>query len=181
MTDVERVAQAFEEFEICSHDPKWSSWLMDQFFASTLGVHRGTITEIFRGLDLALKRHDVRLTETVASLIVTVIRTALVNCPDFIRVVDWDWAQNQIAEGVSPARAYLFLHCIPPETMVPASLLAILRTLAETTYFDEALIAFADDFERPVVREELQEWRSNGWEPRLQARSMLSSRTIDTR
>ena len=162
MTEIERIASAFEELDISSHDPKWSSWLLDRMFDSALGDGRSTIPDILRGFDLALKRNNVHLTDTVANLIVSVIRTGLVHQKDFFRQVNWEWTRDEFAQGITPARAYLFQRCVPPGQLAPASVLTILRALKETPYLDEALAALGDDFQRPDLHHELQEWRSNG-------------------
>ena len=164
MTDIEQFAATFEKFDLHDSDPKWSSWLLERLFDAVPGGDVGAMTELLRGLDLALKRNDVRLTDCVANFILDVAKTALVwrRKEGLSEQADWNWANEELARGVEAARAYLFLWVLPPDRAMPGSLLAILRGLEGTSRFDEAMNNLAEDFERPAVRRELLDWRANG-------------------
>ncbi len=108
MTDINDLASAFDRMELPTHDPNWSSWVLEQLYETTLGNHQATITDLFRGFDLALKRDDVDLTESVANLIKDVVVMGFTKYKRSYAQSDWGWANNELARGVSPARAYLF-------------------------------------------------------------------------
>jgi hypothetical protein len=163
MTDIDEIAAAFEKFDLPGDDPKWSSWLLDRLIETILSNPQYTMTDLFRGFDLALKRNGVHLTEMVANLIKDVALTGFfTRYKTRYEKAEWGWANDEIEGGVSAARAYLFLRTLPPDKTTPASLVAILRALEGSPRFDEAVAALSDDFDRPEVQQELQRWETNG-------------------
>ena len=162
MTDINPIAAAFEEFDLRGDDPKWSSWALERLFESILRDSRSTMTDLFRGFDLALKRNGVGLTETVANLIKDVTLTALARHRQEYGEVKWEWENDELSRGVGAARAYLYLRTLPPEVAPPASLVASLRALEGSPRFDEAVATLSDDFDRAEVKQELRRWETTG-------------------
>ncbi len=167
MTNLEEIAAAFDRLELSTHDPKWSSWVLEQLFETVLVNHQGTMTDILQGFDLALRRNDVSLTESVANLIKDVVVTGFTRHKSSYAQAEWGWANHELTHDIGAAQAYLFLHALPPDKATPASLLSILRGLEGTSRFDEAIDTFSEDFERPAVQQELQRWRADGMETRV--------------
>ena len=70
---------------------------------------------------------------------------------------NWGWANEELTKGISPARCYLFLYALPPDKATPASIVAVLRGLADTPYSAHAVDMRSDDLERadmkPLLRE----------------------------
>jgi hypothetical protein len=162
MTDINEIASSFEKFELRSHDPKWSSGVLDQLFATVLSKPQATMTDLFRGFDLALKRNAVDLTETVANLVKDTVITGFTKHKKAYGQAEWDWANEELAHGAGAARSYLFLHALPPDRATPASVVSILRGLEGTPRFDEAVATLSDELERPDVKQELRHWCANG-------------------
>jgi len=162
MIDLDDIALMFDRFELATNDPRWSSWALERFVETVLTENHATMTDLIRGFDLALRRHDVDLTPAVANFIRALSSTGFVICRDWWKQADWAWATDELIHGVSAARAYLLLCNIPPDQTKPAALLAILRALEGTCRFDEAVASLADDLGQPAVREELSKGRENG-------------------
>ncbi len=165
MTEVNDIAVQFEKLDIQTHDPKWSSWVLERLFETVLAQPQATLTDLFRGFDLALKRNTVHLTETVANLVKDVIVTGFTKYRVAYDRVEWDWANDELARGASPARCYFFLHVLPPDKATPTALMSILRGLEGTPRFEEAVATLSDDFDRPEVKQELKRWQANGMAP----------------
>jgi hypothetical protein len=162
MIDINQIASAFERFELSSHDPKWSSWVLEQLFDSVLNKQHATMTDLLHGFDLALKRNDVALTDSVANLIKDTVVTGFSKHRSAYNQAQWMWANEELANEVSAARAYFFLHALPPNEATSSSLSSIIHSLEGTARFDEAIEALSDDFARPDVKQELLRWMTNG-------------------
>jgi hypothetical protein len=162
MIDINEVASSFENFELATHDPKWSSGLLDQLFDTVLSKPQASMTDLFRGFDLALKRNAVDLTETVANLVKDTVITGFTKHRKAYGEAEWDWANHELAQAPSAARSYLFLHALPPDQATPASIVSILQGLEGTPRFEEAIATLSDELERPDVKEEIRHWCANG-------------------
>lgn len=155
MINEEKIQAAFlHDYDLASSDPKWSSWHLERCLASLLEDQQGTIADIFRGLDLALKTGDVRLTETVATFIQVVGRLAFAKYRDAYDRADWTWAERGLAGELSPARAYLLLRTLPADRTTPDVASTILRGLDGTPQFEEAAATLADELEPSVIHPE---------------------------
>ncbi|MGL4550351.1 MAG: hypothetical protein ACRC33_04125 [Gemmataceae bacterium] len=156
------IAAAFEKFDLTGSEPAWSSWTLEQLSEATLSRPGVTIADLFRGFDLALKRNGVELTEVVANLVKDVALIGFTRHKAAFALAEWDWANEELAKGVSAPRAYFFLRALPPDRTTPASLLSILRSLEGSARFQEAVHVLEDDFERADVKRELRRWRADG-------------------
>ncbi|MBX9622240.1 MAG: hypothetical protein K2X82_00340 [Gemmataceae bacterium] len=161
MTDINEIVAGFEKFDIQSNDPKWSSWLLERFFEAALNQPQASMTDVFRGFNLALKKHHVKLTETVANLVKDVVRTAFSIHKAAYAKAEWGWASDELATESSAAQCYLFMLALPPDKLTSAVVVAILRGLEGTPQLDEAIVNLSDDLERPDVKQELQRWRAS--------------------
>lgn len=169
-SNVQDAASAFEGFDLASGDPKWSSRLLDRLFERVLGEPQSTMTGLLRGFDLALARHEARLTESVAALINDVVVTAFTRYRHLYDQAEWEWANDALARGTTAARAYFFLHALPPDQAAPESLLSILRALEGTSRFDEAVSTLSEEIDQSAVKQELRKWRTNGMGTQAEAR-----------
>lgn len=165
MTDLTEILAAFEKFDIQSHDPKWSSWVLERFFETALTQPEACVTDVFRGFNLALKVHHVKLTPTVANLAMDLVKTGFSLHRGAFAKAEWNWALEELTTGASPAQCYLYTFALPPATLTPAVIVAILRGLEGTTQFDEAVLNLSDDFEQPAVKADLHEWQAEGMRP----------------
>lgn len=162
MTDHNEIVTTFEKFDIQSHDPKWSSWVLERFFEAALSQPEASMTDVFRGFSLALKKHHVKLTQTVANLVMDLVKTGYSLHRTAYSKTEWDWAIEELKAGTSPAQCYLFTFALPPAKMTPAVVVAILRGLEGTSQLDEAVVNLSDDLERPDVKEQLRDWLKKG-------------------
>ncbi len=167
MTNLDEIAAACDRLELSTHDPKWSSRVLEQLFETVLVDHQGTMTDLLQGFDLALRRNGVGLTESVANLIKDVVVIGFTRHKSSYDQTEWGWANHELTGEINAAQAYLFLHALPSDKATPASLLSILLGLEGTSQFEEAVDTLSENFERPAVRQELQRWRANGMETRV--------------
>ena len=155
MTNEEKILAVFvNDYDLISNDPMWSSWHLERCFASLLEDQRCTITEIFRGFDLALKMGNVQLTETVANLIQDVGRLAFAKHREAYDRAEWGWAEEELAGELSPAQAYLLLRTLPADRTTPDIAMAILRGLDGTPQLQEATATLADELEPSIIHPE---------------------------
>jgi hypothetical protein len=145
---VDAVKARFQAMEIDTGDPKWSSWVLDRMLDGAVSAPGGSLRDVYAGLDAALKDYSVRLTETVAHLIRDVVVKGFTQHRSAYEGMDWGWAHEELQQGPSPARCYLFLHALPPEAATPSARAAILRGLEGTDYRQEARNAFSDGLDR---------------------------------
>ena len=153
---VEAASLMFLQFAIETHEPAWSSWLLEKMLEAVLKTPKGEATDLIRGLDRALKRYHVRLTQTVANLVRDVVILTFNKAGGSYQSADWDWANEELKAGASPAQCYLFLYALPPDKLQASSVAAILRNLANTSFAKEAVVNLSDDLERPEVKPLLQ-------------------------
>ena len=149
---VNAVVLQFNKFELDTSDPKWSSWALDHFFEEVTSAPNGSLRDLYQGLDAALKAYSVELTPTVANLIKDVVVQGFTQHRSAYNSMVWDWANKELSQGASPARCYLFLLALPPETATPQSVVTIDRALQGTPYQQEAADTLADDLEKPEVQ-----------------------------
>ena len=154
---VNAVAVMFLDFQIDTHDPKWSSWRLEKLLEAVLTTPQGEVVDLIRGFDLALKKYNVNLTETVANLVKDVVILSFTRARTAYQQASWGWANEELTKGVSPARCYLFLHALPPEKASPTAVVAILRGLDGTPYSAQAVDIRSDDLERADVKPLLRE------------------------
>jgi hypothetical protein len=154
---VNAVVLMFFDFQIDTHDPKWSSWRLEKLLEAVLNTPQGEVIDLIRGFDLALEKYGVRLTETVVNLVKDVVILSFTRARAAYQQANWGWANEELAKGVSPARSYLFLYALPPDKATPAAIVGILRGLADTPYSAQAVDTRSDDLERPDVKPLLRE------------------------
>ena len=154
---VNTIALKFFDFQIDTHDPKWSSWRLEKLLEAVLHTHQGEVIDLIRGFDLALKKYNVNLTETVVNLVKDVVILCFTKARAAYQQANWEWANEELAKVASPARCYLFLYALPPDKATPASIVALLRGLADTPYSAHAVDMRSDDLERADVKPLLRE------------------------
>lgn len=154
---VNAVILMFLDFQIDTHDPKWSSWRLEKLLEAVLNTPQGEVIDLIRGFDFALEKYRVRLTETVVNLVKDVVILCFTKTRAAYQQANWGWANEELAKGVSPARCYLFLYALPPDTATPASVVAVLRGLADTPYSAHAVDMRSNDLERADVKPLLRE------------------------
>ena len=167
MTKSEEIAAAFQTMDLPDHDPKWSSSLLETLVTDHLVRKQGSISDLFQGFDLALRRSDPPLSLSVANLIRDVVQVVFLKDQKSYMAADWGWVDQWISPGIKPAQAYLFVQALPANQVRPASLLILLRALEPTAHFDEALHNLADELACPEFQEPLQQWRANGMRPEV--------------
>jgi hypothetical protein len=145
-------ALMFLWLQIDTPEPAWSSWVLEKMIDAVLKTPKGEPIDIIRGFDHALKKYNVRLTETVAKLVKDVMTSTFSKVGNWYQAADWHWANKALGNEISPARCYLFLNLLPPEKADAGSIVAILNGLADTPFVKEALAVLSDDLERPDVK-----------------------------
>lgn len=142
----------FKKHELDTSAPKWSSWLLDRFFKEVTSASGGSLQDMYQVLDAELKTYSVELTPTVANLIKDVVKHGFTQYRSAYNAMDWGWAVEELSQGASLARCYLFLLALPPEAATPQCIVTIHRSLQDTPYHQEAADTLSDDLKKPEVR-----------------------------
>lgn len=150
---VKDVVLWFKRGHLDTSDPKWSSGLLHRFLKETTSAPGGSLRDVYQGLDAALKAYAVELTYTVANLIKDVVVQGFTQHRSAYDAMEWCWANEELSNGASPARCYLFLLALPPEKVTPQSVVAIYRGLQDTPYRQEATDILSDELEKPEVQQ----------------------------
>lgn len=143
----------FKKCELDTNDPKWSSYVLDRFLEEVTSAPGGSLRDVYQGLDIFLKTYTVELTPTVANFIKDVTVQGFAQYRSAYNSMGWRWANEQLAQGASAARCYLFLRTLPPEEATAQSLVAIYRGLQGTPYQEEAANTLSDDLEKPEIQQ----------------------------
>lgn len=146
------IALMFLKFEIDTAQPKWSSCMLERMLEQVLNTPHGEALDIIRGFDLALTKYNVRLTQTVANLVKDIVVLTFTKARASYQAAEWDWANEELKMGISPARCYLFLHALPPDKADGNAIVGILRGLTGTPFLAQAVETLADDLERADVK-----------------------------
>jgi len=146
------VALMFLNFSIDTHEPAWSSWILERMIDEVMNTSKIETIDLFRAFEHAFKKYNVRLTQTVANLVKDVMTLTFSKVGNWYQAADWHWANEALGNEISPARCYLFLPLLPPDKADSRSIVAILRGLADTPFFKQAVDILSDDLERPDVK-----------------------------
>ena len=148
----EAASSLFDKLEISTQDPKWSSRVLERMLDAVVQAPQGKPTDLIRGFDLALKKYNVGLTQTLAYLVKDVVVLTFSKAGPLYQRADWQWANEELKAGVNPARCYLFLYALPRERASANAIAAILSGLAETPFLTHAVAELSDDLERADVK-----------------------------
>jgi hypothetical protein len=88
------IALKFFDFQIDTHDPKWSSWRLEKLLEAVLNTPQGEVIDLIRGFDLALEKYRVRLTETVVNLVKDVVILCFTKARVAYQQANWGWANE---------------------------------------------------------------------------------------
>lgn len=155
MSDPQTTTRIFDEFDLVGGQPVWSSWRFDQW--AQLVDPAGAVRE----LDHYLADHAVPLSGPVANFIKEITVALFQHDRTSYGLGDWNWPQDE-GWSISAVQAYLRLLAVPPDRLDSSGVVPILKALAESDHFDQALRILSEEFERPEIRKQLDEWRSNG-------------------
>jgi len=139
-------------------DPCWSSFLLDCLLETVMKPPGAKIEDLFHALYEILEESPATLGETMAYFIVCVLRGVIFLFRDACNSLDMSWMVQHVVVGCTPAQAYLACLSVPSRTMTPLCAATILRELANSPYWEEALNTLSDDFNTDDARRLLAEW-----------------------
>lgn len=136
-------------------EPTWSSWFLDRFFEAVMATPGGSVGDVLRALFDLLSEPAKPLSETMMWFIMAIVRPNFVRYRDSVDTSEFIWlVRDQYA---TESQAYLAMLCIPPAIMKPMCAIAILRKLAPTPFWNEALNNLNEDLESEEGRNLLRE------------------------
>jgi hypothetical protein len=148
-----------------SNDPRWSSWMLDRLLDAVTGAPEGSIGDLLHALYDLLGEDSCDLAEPVRNIIKDLVVQCFTQHRASYDATDLRWMVDTIVEGPTRAQAYLGLHAIPPAIMRPRCAVAILKALASTLYWKEAVNTLDEDLNSQEARALLCEWLMEGINP----------------
>lgn len=148
-----------------SSDPRWSSWMLDRLLEAVTETPGGDVGDLLHALHGLLGEYSCDLTEPVRNITKDLVVQCFTQHRASYDATDLRWMVEKTIEGPSPAQAYLALHAIPPSIMRPRCAVAILKALASTPYWKEAMNTLDEDLNNQETRVLLAEWLAEGIHP----------------
>ena len=145
-----------------SSDPRWSSWLLDRLLEVLMGAPGGGVGDLLHALHELLGEQPRDLTEPMRNIIKDLVVQCFTQHRASYDAADLRWMVEKTMEGPTPAQAYLALHAIPPSITQPRCAMAILKALASTPYWTEAVNTLEEDLNNQEGRALLREWLAEG-------------------
>jgi len=152
-------------FSLDTSAPAWSSWMLDRLLEAVIGTPGGGVGDLFHALHRLLGAYSCNLTEPVRNIIKALVIQCFTQHRASYDATDLNWMVTKTIEGATPAQVYLALHAIPPTIMRPRCSLAILKALASTPYWCEALHTLDEDLTGQEAQALLAEWLAEGVHP----------------
>ena len=131
--------------------PRWSSWVLDRLLESVMATPGGTIGDLLHALMDVLSDEGIVFTEYVANLIKTLVIKSFTKYRSSFNSADLRWMLDRTAICPTSAKAYLAILAIPPSIMDARCARSILRELASTPYFEQAINTLEDELDRGDV------------------------------
>jgi hypothetical protein len=142
--------------------PAWSSWMLDRLMEAVIGTPGGSVGDLLHALHEVLGEYPCDFTEPMRNLIKALIVKSFMEHRASYEAADLGWMVQETIMHSTPAQAYLALHAIPPAIMQPKCAVTILRKLASTPYWKEAIDTLSDDLNNGEAQELLREWLAEG-------------------
>lgn len=149
-------------FYVDTGTPAWSSWRLDRLLEAVMSTPGGSVGDLLHALHELLDEYPCGLTVPMRNFIKDLVIQSFVQYRASFESTDLRWMAEKTVQHSTPAQAYLALHAVPPGVMQPKSVVAILRTLASTPYWEEAINTLSDDFNNKEAQELLREWLAEG-------------------
>jgi hypothetical protein len=160
MTKIQsRIQKQLLDFQANTSEPRWSSYLLEELFKS-VASEGGTSSDILKPLySLVGQPH---LSKVLANFNSDVARYAFSSFRNTNQTADLEWMRDAVATGCTAPQAHLALYTLPTELLTPSCVLSILKALAETPYWSEAVVNLEEETEKGEVRDLLTAWLSEG-------------------
>jgi hypothetical protein len=152
-------------FYLDTGTPAWSSWRLDRLLEAVMGTPGGGVGDLLHALHEELGKHPGDFTEPMGNLIKTLVVQSFVQHRASFEAADLSWMAHKTDQHSTPAQAYLALLAVPPEIRQPKCAVAILRKLAFTPYWKEAIDILSDDLNKREAQALLREWLAEGVAP----------------
>jgi hypothetical protein len=146
-------------------DPRWSSYVLDRLFDAVKETPGGSFGDLIYGLFEVLGDYSTPLAKPVGNFIEEISSGIRARAHRFYNSLDWSRLIQKTVEGPTPAQAYLALLALSPDKFSPKSIVAILRSLAASTYWQKAITELSENLQNEEVRKLLKEWLAEGIEP----------------
>jgi hypothetical protein len=145
-----------------SSDPRWSSLALDRLLEAVMGTPGGSVNDLLHALHGLLGEYSCDLTEPVRNIIKDFVVQCFTQYRASYEAADLRWLVEKTVAATTSAQAYLALHAVPPDIMRPRCAVLILKALASTPYWKEALDTLDDDLNNQEARSMLAEWLREG-------------------
>lgn len=142
--------------------PAWSSWMLDRLAEAVMGAPAGSVGDLLHALHDVLGEYPCGFTEPMRNLIKALVVKSFTEHRASYETADLRWMVDKTAQHSTPAQAYLALHAVPPGIMQPKCAVAILRKLASTPYWEEAVNTLSDDLNSTEAQGLLRGWLAEG-------------------
>jgi hypothetical protein len=146
-------------------DPRWSSWLLDRMFEAVTDTPGGTIGDLLHALYDVLGDYDCDLTYHVANFIQSVVVGGITRDRLSFQTLNFNWLIQGTLAARTPAQSYLAFLALPPEVLSPHCIVAILKRLQLTPYWEKAFAVMNDDLRNEEGRRLVREWLAEGVDP----------------
>jgi hypothetical protein len=124
-------------------EPLWSSYLIDQMWASVLETPGGQFTDLYKALSSLLAESSGELTLMLARFIQAVTLNARIQFFAEYRSRyldnDFSWMLEKAKTGLNAWEAYLLMYALPRENLSVEVSSAVLKGLAGTEFEKEVL------------------------------------------
>jgi hypothetical protein len=142
--------------------PAWSSWMLDRLAEAVMGTPGGGVGDLLHALHDVLGEYPCDFTEPMRNLIKALVVKSFTEHRSSYETADLRWMVEKTAQHSTPAQAYLVLHAVPPGIMQPKCAVAILRKLASTPYWEEAVKTLSDELNHKEAQGLLKAWFAEG-------------------
>jgi hypothetical protein len=146
-----------------SDEPCWSSWVLDRLLEAVMDTPGGGVSDLMCALYEVLDEHRCNLTETIRNLIKDLVIKCFMEHRTSFQTCDFRWMAQKTMQSPTPTQAYLALHAIPPDAIEPACSVAILRGLASSPYWEEALDTLSEELATQDAQKLLRAWAEDGF------------------
>jgi hypothetical protein len=124
-------------------EPRWSSSVLETMIDSVMSIRGALISDVVKAMFAMLGEFETELTPTLAHFCKELIRQSFIKYRASYETSDFEWLVSQVNSRCNSSQAYLALYALP-DTDLPGCRETILRTLAPTSFRDEAVANLQD-------------------------------------
>lgn len=139
-------------------DPRWSSWILDQFIEIVLKIPGAKLDDLYKALFQLMGEESCELTDSSANFLKDVTVRCFTAHPESYNSSDFRWMVRAGETGLTPSQAFLCLHILPPAELSPKVVLEILRGMRQTPYWEVALNELEEELQQNKTKQLLSKW-----------------------